>query len=125
MKVIFFITDYDVVDRLALAHFELNLTSDDSRIYHYRRWDEANLAQEHSFRHRNKKAISYQFFFPADVRIVVGLVESHFVARVSGGWKGICPALMDKRTIEKFHVLEFPDSPSPGSRELRALPSSP
>jgi hypothetical protein len=60
MKVISILTNYGVVDRRALAHFELNLTPDDSRIYHFRRWDEANLAQEHSFRHRNKKAIPYQ-----------------------------------------------------------------
>jgi hypothetical protein len=50
-------------------------------------------------------------FFSADVRIVTGLVESHFMAGVSGGRKGVCPALVDKRTIEKFHGPEFLESP--------------
>lgn len=50
-------------------------------------------------------------FCSADVRIVTGLVESHFMAGVSGGRKGVCPALVDKRTIEKFHGPEFLESP--------------
>jgi nickel-dependent lactate racemase len=50
-------------------------------------------------------------FHRADVRIVTGLVESHFMAGVSGGRKGVCPALVDKRTIEKFHSPEFLESP--------------
>jgi nickel-dependent lactate racemase len=50
-------------------------------------------------------------FFSADIRIVTGLVESHFMAGVSGGRKGVCPALVDKRTIEKFHGPEFLESP--------------
>jgi nickel-dependent lactate racemase len=50
-------------------------------------------------------------FFSADVRIVTGLVESHFMAGVSGGRKAVCPALVDKRTIEKFHGPEFLESP--------------
>jgi len=50
-------------------------------------------------------------FFSADIRIVIGLVESHFMAGVSGGRKGVCPALVDKRTIEKFHGPEFLESP--------------
>jgi nickel-dependent lactate racemase len=50
-------------------------------------------------------------FFSADVRVVIGLVESHFMAGVSGGRKGVCPALVDKRTIEKFHGPEFLESP--------------
>jgi nickel-dependent lactate racemase len=50
-------------------------------------------------------------FHRADVRIVTGLVESHFMAGVSGGRKGVCPALVDKRTLEKFHSPEFLESP--------------
>jgi nickel-dependent lactate racemase len=50
-------------------------------------------------------------FFSADVRIVTGLVESHFMAGVSGGRKAVCPALVDKRTIEKFHGPGFLESP--------------
>jgi nickel-dependent lactate racemase len=50
-------------------------------------------------------------FFSADVRIVTGLVESHFMAGVSGGRKAVCPALVDRRTIEKFHGPDFLESP--------------
>ena len=50
-------------------------------------------------------------FFSADVRIVTGLVESHFMAGVSGGRKAVCPALVDRRTIEKFHGPGFLESP--------------
>ncbi len=50
-------------------------------------------------------------FVAADIRIVTGLVESHFMAGVSGGRKGICPALVDIRTIERFHGPEFLESP--------------
>ena len=50
-------------------------------------------------------------FSRADLRIATGLVESHFMAGLSGGRKAICPGLVAKRTTEKFHsppILEFP-----------------
>ena len=50
-------------------------------------------------------------FYKADVRIATGLVESHFMAGLSGGRKAICPGLVDKRTIEKFHSPAFLESP--------------
>lgn len=50
-------------------------------------------------------------FFAADLRIATGLVESHFMAGFSGGRKSVCPGLVDKRTIEKFHSPAFLESP--------------
>ncbi len=50
-------------------------------------------------------------FYMADIRIATGLVESHFMAGVSGGRKTVCPGLVDKRTIEKFHGVPFLESP--------------
>ena len=50
-------------------------------------------------------------FYQADLRIATGLVESHFMAGLSGGRKAICPGLVDKRTIEKFHSPSFLESP--------------
>ena len=50
-------------------------------------------------------------FFSADVHIVTGLVESHLMAGASGGRKAVCPALVDRRTIEKFHGPDFLESP--------------
>ncbi|MDX9821448.1 MAG: nickel-dependent lactate racemase [Syntrophales bacterium] len=50
-------------------------------------------------------------FHRADLRIATGLVESHFMAGVSGGRKSICPGLVDRRTIQKFHSPAFLESP--------------
>jgi len=50
-------------------------------------------------------------FHQADLKIATGLVETHFMTGVSGGRKAICPGLVDKRTIEKFHSPLFLESP--------------
>ncbi len=50
-------------------------------------------------------------FASADLRIVTGLVESHFMAGFSGGRKSVCPGLVDEKTIQRLHgpeVLEHP-----------------
>ena len=51
-------------------------------------------------------------FYHADVRIVTGLVEGHFMAGASGGRKGVCPALVNTRTLHKFHGVDFLEHPS-------------
>ncbi len=50
-------------------------------------------------------------YYEADVKIATALVESHFMAGTSGGRKAICPALVSRRTIEKFHSAQVLDSP--------------
>lgn len=52
-----------------------------------------------------------KYFVQADLKIATGLVESHFMAGVSGGGKAICPGLVDLQTIQKFHGPEFLESP--------------
>lgn len=52
-----------------------------------------------------------RLFVEADVKIATALVESHFMAGASGGRKAVCPALVSKETIEKFHSATFLDSP--------------
>lgn len=42
-------------------------------------------------------------FAEADFRIVTGYIEPHFMAGFSGGRKGVCPALVDLGTVQKFH----------------------
>lgn len=42
-------------------------------------------------------------YMEADLKIVTGLVESHFMAGASGGRKGICPGIVGKETLEIFH----------------------
>ena len=61
--------------------------------------------------HRGTEVYLNSGFYKADIRIATGLVESHFMAGVSGGRKTVCPGLVDKRTIEKFHGVEFLESP--------------
>ena len=61
--------------------------------------------------HRGTDVYLNEQFYQADIRIATGLVESHFMAGVSGGRKTVCPGLVDKRTIEKFHGVEFLESP--------------
>jgi nickel-dependent lactate racemase len=50
-------------------------------------------------------------FYQSDLRIITGLVESHFMAGFSGGRKAICPGLVDKRTICHFHGPELLEHP--------------
>lgn len=42
-------------------------------------------------------------FAKADFRIVTGYIEPHFMAGFSGGRKGVCPALVDLSTVQRFH----------------------
>jgi len=45
-------------------------------------------------------------FAEADFRIVTGYIEPHFMAGFSGGRKGVCPALVDLETIQRFHGFD-------------------
>ena len=42
-------------------------------------------------------------YLDADVKIVTGLIEPHFMAGFSGGRKGICPGIVDLNTVQTFH----------------------
>ncbi len=61
-------------------------------------------------------------FVEADVRIATGLVESHFMAGVSAGRKAICPALVSRTTIERFHSPQFLASPNAANLVLEGNP---
>ncbi len=50
-------------------------------------------------------------FAESDFRIVTGYIKGHFVAGFSGGRKGVCPALVDLRTVQRFHGAEPLDHP--------------
>lgn len=50
-------------------------------------------------------------FYLADLKIITGLVETHFMAGVSGGRKSICPGLVDLKTIQKFHGPQYLEDP--------------
>jgi len=46
-------------------------------------------------------------FIQADVHIVTGLVESHFMAGASGGRKAVCPGMVNLEATQVFHGPEF------------------
>jgi len=50
-------------------------------------------------------------FVEADFRIVTGYIEAHFMAGFSGGRKGVCPALVDLATVQRFHGYKTLASP--------------
>jgi nickel-dependent lactate racemase len=50
-------------------------------------------------------------FYESDVKIVTGLVESHFMAGASGGRKAVCPALVNTETIQYFHSVRVLEDP--------------
>ena len=61
-------------------------------------------------------------FVDADLRIVTGLVEPHFMAGYSGGRKVIAPGLAHAETITTFHNAKFMGDPLATSCNLRGNP---
>ena len=50
-------------------------------------------------------------YIEADIKILTGLVETHFMAGASGGRKSICPGLIGKESIYIFHGAPILASP--------------
>ncbi|MDD4363834.1 MAG: lactate racemase domain-containing protein [Atribacterota bacterium] len=46
-------------------------------------------------------------FLQADIHIITGLVESHFMAGASGGRKAVCPGMVNIEATRVFHGPEF------------------
>lgn len=63
-----------------------------------------------------------KYFFLSDLKIATGLVESHFMTGVSGGRKSICPGLVDIKTIQKFHGVEYLENPNSDNLILEGNP---
>lgn len=57
-----------------------------------------------------------RFYIESDIKILTGLVESHFMAGVSGGRKSICPGLISEASTHALH--SGPILHSPLSRDL-------
>lgn len=56
-----------------------------------------------------------RLYAEAELKIVTGLIEPHFMAGYSGGRKGICPGLVDLATVQRFHGVQTMGDPN--SRE--------
>ena len=61
-------------------------------------------------------------FAGADFRIVTGYIEPHFMAGFSGGRKGVCPALVDLKTVQRFHGYETLNHPKADNGVLDGNP---
>lgn len=61
-------------------------------------------------------------FYVSDLKIVTGLVESHFFTGISGGRKSICPGLVDVKTIQKFHGPLYLEDPHTTNLVLEGNP---
>jgi nickel-dependent lactate racemase len=55
-------------------------------------------------------------YVTADLKILTGLVESHFMAGVSGGRKSICPGLLGVQSLKEFHGAAMMEHP--GTRDM-------
>ena len=53
-----------------------------------------------------------RLYAEADLKILTGLVEPHFMAGYSGGRKAICPGLLDLESIQRFHGPAFLEHPN-------------
>lgn len=58
----------------------------------------------------------------AELKIVTGFIEPHFMAGFSGGRKGVCPALVNLETLRKFHGPGFLENPNARSGQLEGNP---
>jgi nickel-dependent lactate racemase len=63
-----------------------------------------------------------KIFYESDIKIITGLVESHFMAGVSGGRKAVCPALVNTTTIQTFHGVDFLEHPNATNLILEGNP---
>ena len=61
-------------------------------------------------------------FLKADIHIITGLVEPHFMAGASGGRKAVCPGLVNLEATNVFHGPEFMDNPGAASLILENNP---
>ncbi len=61
---------------------------------------------------RGTKVFINKLYVESDVKILTGLVESHFMAGASGGRKAVCPGLIGEDSTHIFHGPEFLSSPN-------------
>lgn len=77
--------------------------------------DEENLVYLGETR-RGSKVYINRNYVEADLKILTGLVESHFMAGASGGRKSVCPGLIGEESTYIFHGA--PILASPQARDL-------
>jgi len=61
-------------------------------------------------------------YVEADLKVLVGLVEPHFMAGYSGGRKMVCPGICAARTIKAFHSPPLLEDPNATTAVLESNP---
>lgn len=61
-------------------------------------------------------------FALSDLKIIIGLVEPHFMAGYSGGRKLVIPGIADHKTITGFHSAKFIEHPKSRNCNLKGNP---
>lgn len=72
--------------------------------------------------HRHTPVLLDRWLVDADVRIVTGLVEPHFMAGYSGGRKVLAPGVAHHTTIRTFHSARFMEHPQARTCNLDGNP---
>jgi len=73
-------------------------------------------------RYKGKKFYVNRLYAEADLKILTGLIEPHFMAGFSGGRKAVCPGIAGIETIKIFHGPAFLESPFAGAGTLYRNP---
>ncbi len=71
---------------------------------------------------RGSKVLINKDYMEADIKILTGLVESHFMAGTSGGRKSVCPGIIGEDSTYIFHGAEMLDSPNARDLVLNGNP---
>ncbi|MGE5604340.1 MAG: nickel-dependent lactate racemase [Bacteroidota bacterium] len=72
--------------------------------------DETNLVYLGETK-RGSRVLINRHYIEADLKILTGLVESHFMAGASGGRKSVCPGLIGEESTYVFHGAPMLASP--------------
>ncbi len=71
---------------------------------------------------RGTRVFINRLYLESDIKILTGLVESHFMAGASGGRKAVCPGLVGEESTYVFHGPEFLSSPNARDLVLEGNP---
>ncbi len=92
----------EIEDMIGLQEMDLA----DIRVVNHE-YDQEDHLTSLGYTEKGSHVVINKEYFQADLKIVTGLVESHFMAGASGGRKGICPAIVGKETLTLFHGAKF------------------
>ena len=70
----------------------------------------AEIRNEHTYLGDSPRGVPVWIdsrYLDAELKIITGLIESHFMAGFSGGRKAICPGICGKETIAEWHKPRF------------------